>query len=187
MGYTQARIAETEKYAHVTYFFDGGKEYNLKGCDRFLIPSPKVATYDLKPEMYSSGVTETCLKALDKGYDFILMNYANPDMVGHTGNLEAVVEALEVLDGHLKEVLDRAKEDGYTVFLLSDHGNSDYMIDENGNAVTTHSLFPVPFIVTDKTVSLRDGNLTEVAPTILDYMDLPLPKEMNGTKTLFVK
>ncbi len=185
LGLTQARIAETEKYAHVTYFFDGGKEYKLEKCDRYLIPSPKVATYDLKPEMSCKDVTKTCLKCMDKGYDFILVNFANPDMVGHTGNLEATIEALEVIDYCLGSIYSKALDDDYTLFIMADHGNCDYMLDDNDNVITTHSLYPVPFIITDSTVKLRNGDLTMVAPTILKYMDIACPPEMKTTEVLF--
>lgn len=187
LGLSQARIAETEKYAHVTYFFDGGKELELDKCDRYLIPSPKVATYDLKPEMSAIEVTEKCLECLENDYDFILMNYANPDMVGHTGKMDAAIKALEVLDKCLGKVLKVAEDNFYTVIVLADHGNCDYMLDEDGNVVTTHSLYPVPFIMTDPKVKLNNGDLTQVAPTILKYMDIALPKEMKDTKTLFVE
>ncbi len=187
LGLSQARIAETEKYAHVTYFFDGGKELSLEKCDRFLVPSPKVATYDMKPEMSCYEVTEKCVECLENDYDFILMNYANPDMVGHTGNLEATVKALENIDKCLGKVLNTAFDNFYTVVLLSDHGNCDYMLDENDNPVTTHSLYPVPFIMTDKKLKLRNGDLTSVAPTILKYMDIAIPKEMKDTKNLIVE
>ena len=187
MGLSQARIAETEKYAHVTYFFDGGKELSLEKCDRYLVPSPKVATYDTKPQMSCYEVTKKCVECLENDYDFILMNYANPDMVGHTGNLEATVKALENIDKCLGMVLNTAFDNFYTVVLLSDHGNCDYMLDENDNPVTTHSLYPVPFIITDKKLKLRNGDLTSVAPTILRYMDIAIPKEMKGTKNLIVE
>ena len=187
LGLSQARIAETEKYAHVTYFFDGGKELSLEKCDRYLVPSPKVATYDMKPEMSCYEVTKKCVECLENDYDFILMNYANPDMVGHTGNLEATVKALENIDKCLGMVLNTAFDNFYTVVLLSDHGNCDYMLDENDNPVTTHSLYPVPFIITDKKLKLRNGDLTSVAPTILRYMDIAIPKEMKGTKNLIVE
>lgn len=186
LGLSQARIAETEKYAHVTYFFDGGKELNLEKCDRFLIPSPKVATYDLKPSMSANEVTARCLDCLEKDYDFIFMNFANPDMVGHTGNLNAAIEALEVLDKCLAKIIKSAEENYYTVIILSDHGNCDEMLDDNNNVVTSHSLYPVPFIITDKKVKLENGNLTQVAPTILKYMDIALPKEMKSTKPLII-
>lgn len=185
LSLTQARIAETEKYAHVTYFFDGGRELELEGCDKFLVPSPKVATYDLKPEMSCYEVTDMCLKCMEEDYDYILMNYANPDMVGHTGNMEATIKALEDVDKCLGKIIEGARDNFYTIVLLSDHGNSDYMIDEEGNKVTTHSLYPVPFIITDKKVKLKNGDLTMVAPTILKYMDIALPRDMKQTKDLF--
>ena len=186
LGLSQARIAETEKYAHVTYFFDGGKEYKLDKCDRYLVPSPKVATYDLKPEMSCKEVTKKCLECLDKDYDFILVNFANPDMVGHTGNLDATIEALEVIDYCLGSIVSKAKENDYTLFIMADHGNCDYMLDDNDNVITTHSLYPVPFIVTDMSVKLKNGDLTMVAPTILKYMDIACPPEMKNTDILFV-
>src|SRR5574344_546666 len=136
LGLKQARIAETEKYAHVTYFFDGGVELNLDNCNRFLIPSPHVATYDLKPEMSAIDVTKRVLKCMEEDYDFILINFANPDMVGHTGNLDATIKALEVVDLCLGKIYEVAQENFFTLFILGDHGNADLMLDENGNKVT---------------------------------------------------
>jgi 2,3-bisphosphoglycerate-independent phosphoglycerate mutase len=187
LGLNQARIAETEKYAHVTYFFDGGKDLKLPGCDRFLIPSPKVATYDLKPEMSSIEVTKEVLKCLEKDYDFILLNFASPDMVGHTGNLAATIKALEVIDVCLGKIYTAALDNFFTIFILGDHGNCDLMLDENNVPVTTHSLSPVPFVVTDNKIKLIDGALTSVAPTILDYMDIAIPKEMQESNSLIYK
>ncbi len=187
LGLSQARIAETEKYAHVTYFFDGGKELQLEKCDRFLIPSPKVATYDLKPEMSAAEVTKQAIKCMEDDYDFIFMNYANPDMVGHTGNYEATIKALEAVDiclGKLKEIADA---NFYKMIILADHGNADLMLDENNNPITTHSLSLVPFILTDKKIKLENGDLTQVACTILEYMDIARPKEMQNTNSLIVK
>lgn len=186
LGLTQARIAETEKYAHVTYFFDGGNDIKLQGCDRFLIPSPKVATYDMKPEMSAVEVTKQVLKCMDRDYDYILVNFANPDMVGHTGNMQATIKAVEVVDYCLGKIYESSQDNFYTLFILGDHGNADYMIDKEGNPVTTHSLSPVPFIVTDEKVNVVNGNLTNVAPTILKYMDISLPKEMQDTADLFL-
>ncbi|MBR1416893.1 MAG: 2,3-bisphosphoglycerate-independent phosphoglycerate mutase [Bacilli bacterium] len=185
LGLTQARIAETEKYAHVTYFFDGGRELQLDGCDRFLIPSPKVATYDLKPEMSAFEITRQVTKCLNENYDFILVNFANSDMVGHTGNYDATIKALEAIDNCLGNILEYATENFYTIFLTADHGNADYMQDENGNMITTHSTYPVPFIVTDKKVKLVNGSITNIAPTILKYMDIKIPKEMKDSEVLF--
>lgn len=187
LGMSQARIAETEKYAHVTYFFDGGVELKLENCDRFLIPSPKVATYDMQPEMSDIGVTKQAIKCIDDGYDFILVNFANPDMVGHTGNYEATIKALESVDNCLGKIYQATKENYYTMFILGDHGNADLMIDSNNQPVTTHSLYPVPFIITDESVRVINGNLTQVAPTILKYMDIAVPKEMANTENLFYK
>ena len=184
LGLTQARIAETEKYAHVTYFFDGGRELGLPLCDRFLIPSPKVATYDLKPEMSSVGITKQVIRCLNDNYDFILVNFANPDMVGHTGNYEATVKALESVDNSLSTIMEYAEENFYTVVITGDHGNADYMFDDNGNIITTHSTNPVPFIMTDKKLRLKDGAITSIAPTILKYMDIKIPEEMKDSDIL---
>ncbi len=188
LGLTQARIAETEKFNHVTKFFDGEYTGPIAGCDKFLIPSPKVATYDLKPEMSAIEVTKKTINAIEKDYDFILLNYANPDMLGHTGNLNATIKGLQILDACLGKVIEACEDNFYTIFLLSDHGNCDIMLDENENPVTTHTLSEVPFIITDKKVKLKQsGNLSNVAPTILKYMDISIPEEMKETKTLFVE
>ncbi len=185
LGLTQARVAETEKYAHVTYFFDGESNSSLEGCQKFLIPSPKVATYDLKPEMSAVEVTKKVVSCMDTDYDFILVNYANPDMVGHTGNLDATVKACVTVDLCLKLLAEKAEENFYTLVILADHGNADQMLDEKGNPVTTHTTSLVPFIITDEKVSLEEnGDLTNVAPTVLDYMEIAVPKEMKNTKSL---
>ena len=188
LGLTQARVAETEKYAHVTYFFDGESNASLEGCQKFLIPSPKVATYDLKPEMSAIDVTKKVVNCMDKDYDFILVNYANPDMVGHTGNLEATIKACVTVDLCLKLLAEKAEENFYTLVVLADHGNADKMLDEQGNPVTTHTTSLVPFIITDEKVKLEEkGALPNVAPTVLDYMQIALPKEMKETKSLLIK
>lgn len=187
LGLTQARIAETEKYAHVTYFFDGGKELELEGCDRFLIPSPKVSTYDLKPEMSAVDITKQAINCMEKDYDFILINYANGDMVGHTGNLNATVKALEAVDVCLGKLYQKAEDNFYKMVILADHGNADIMLDENNEPVTTHTLSQVPFIITDTKLELANGDLTMVAPTILKYMDIALPKEMKDTEDLITE
>ncbi len=185
LGLTQARIAETEKYAHVTFFFDAESNASLEGCQKFLIPSPKVDTYDLKPEMSAVEVTKKCVACMEKDYDFILLNYANPDMVGHTGNLEATVKACITVDLCLKLLYEKALENFYTLVVLADHGNADQMIDAQGNPVTTHTTSLVPFIITDEKVVLKDkGDLTMVAPTILEYMDITVPKEMRESGSL---
>ena len=171
----QLRIAETEKYAHVTYFFDGGKEMEFLGKDQILIPSPKVTTYDLKPEMSAYEITDVLLEKINKKiYDLVVLNYANGDMVGHTGNLEATIKGLESLDECLGKLYESSIENGYTLIVTADHGNSDYMLDEDNNVVTTHSTSLVPFIITN------DGKLSDIAPTILDLMGLDIPKEMTG-------
>lgn len=188
LGLSQARIAETEKYAHVTYFFDGMYNGKIEKCDKILVPSPKVETYDLAPEMSASGVTKKAIAAMEKDIDFIFVNLANPDMVGHTGNLEATMKAVTMVDICLQRLYEVAEDNFYTMFILADHGNADIMLDEFGNPVTTHTTSKVPFIITDLNVELKkSGDLTNVAPTILEYMDIALPEEMQNTKSLFVK
>lgn len=179
MGLKQLRIAETEKYAHVTYFFDGGVEKKLNGCDRILVHSPKVATYDLKPEMSAYEVTDKLLENMNK-YDVIILNFANPDMVGHTGNMSATIKAVEVVDENLGKIYEKACELGFTLLVTADHGNSEYMIDENNNPVTSHTTNKVPFIVCDKNLQLNEGRLSDIAPTMLELLRLGKPKEMTG-------
>ncbi|NLA32534.1 MAG: 2,3-bisphosphoglycerate-independent phosphoglycerate mutase [Mollicutes bacterium] len=181
---TQARIAETEKYAHVTYYFDGGVDQRLKNAKYYLIPSPKVATYDQEPEMKAREITEQVIKCMEDDRDFILVNFANPDMVGHTGIISATIKALEVLDECLGKIVEEVENNFYTLFLLSDHGNADLMLDDVGNPVTTHSLSKVPFIITDKELKIKEGTLADVAPTILSYMDIAIPEEMKNSKVL---
>ena len=183
---TQARIAETEKYSHVTYFFNSELAKKFDGQDNYLVPSPKVATYDMAPLMSAAEVSKKVINALEKDYDFILVNYANPDMLGHTGNLEATTQSLTMLDKLLGEVVNSAFDNLYQVFILADHGNCDIMIDDNDNIVTTHTLSKVPFIITDKNVKLKEeGDLTGVAPTLLRYMDIALTPRMDESKILF--
>lgn len=179
MGLKQLRIAETEKYAHVTYFFDGGVEKKLNGCDRILVHSPKVATYDLKPEMSAYEVTDKLLENMNK-YDVIILNFANPDMVGHTGNMSATIKAVEAVDENLGKIYEKACELGFTLLVTADHGNSEYMIDENNNPVTSHTTNKVPFIVCDKNLQLNEGRLSDIAPTMLELLRLGKPKEMTG-------
>lgn len=179
MGLKQLRIAETEKYAHVTYFFDGGVEKKLNGCDRILVHSPKVATYDLKPEMSAYEVTDKLLENMNK-YDVIILNFANPDMVGHTGNMSATIKAVEVVDENLGRIYEKACELGFTLLVTADHGNSEYMIDENNNPVTSHTTNKVPFIVCNKNLQLNEGRLSDIAPTMLELLRLGKPKEMTG-------
>jgi len=188
LGLTQARIAETEKYAHVTFFFDG--EYNgaIEGSSKYLVPSPKVATYDMKPEMSAVEVTKKIIACMEKDIDFILANFANPDMVGHTGNLEAAVKAIVTVDLCLGKIIEVAEENFYKIVLLADHGNADIMRNEKNEPVTTHTTSLVPFIITDEKIKLKqEGDLTMVAPTILEYMDIAIPKEMKDSKSLLEK
>jgi 2,3-bisphosphoglycerate-independent phosphoglycerate mutase len=181
MSYTQLRIAETEKYAHVTYFFDGGRDTHIEGCDRALVPSPKVETYDLKPEMSAHEVTEDLLKAIESDrYDFILLNFANPDMVGHTGNMKAAIKAIETIDSLLKEIYDKVKEKEGLLIVTADHGNVEYMLDDNNKMITAHTTNKVPFIICNNKYSVTDGKLGDIAPTILKIMNLPIPTEMTG-------
>ena len=188
LGLTQARIAETEKYAHVTYFFDGMYNGKIEKCEKILIPSPKVKTYDLEPEMSAIEVTKKAIHAMEKDTDFIFMNLANPDMVGHTGNLEATIKAVTTVDVCLERLYEVAKDNFYTMIILADHGNADIMLDEFGNPVTTHTTSKVPFIITDTNVSLKkSGSLVNVAPTILEYMDIALPEEMANTPSLLIQ
>ena len=182
-GLKQIRIAETEKYPHVTFFFSGGREIPFEGEKRILIPSPKVATYDLKPEMSAYEVTDALLPEIKaKTADFICLNYANADMVGHTGVWEAAIKAVETVDKCVEKVVTTGLENGYTSFVTADHGNSDYMINEDGTPNTAHTLNPVPFFIIDKEWrgNLKTGKLADIAPTILTMMDIPIPKEMTG-------
>ena len=179
LGKKQLRIAETEKYAHVTYFFDGGRDLDLNLCDRVLIPSPKVATYDLKPEMSAREITSNLLEKMDNNYDFIFLNFANGDMVGHTGNYDMTKKAIETIDEMIGKLYKKCVEDEYLFIITADHGNAEEMIDENGNIVTSHTTNLVPFIVTDKNLNIDNVNkLSDIAPFVLNYMNLNLPDEM---------
>ena len=175
----QLRIAETEKYAHVTYFFDGENKRKLRNCDQILIPSPKVATYDLKPEMSAYEITDTLLNKIEN-YKVIILNFANGDMVGHTGNFEATVKALETIDTCIGKIYEKIKALNGTLIITADHGNSDYMKDKEGNIITSHSLSPVPFLITKQNITLKKGILSDIAPTILYILGLTIPKEMTG-------
>ena len=189
LGKNQLRIAETEKYAHVTFFFNGGKEEPYENEDRILVPSPKeVPTYDLKPEMSCYTVTEKLTEAIRSGkYDLVVANFANPDMVGHTGVLSASIKAIEVVDECMGKVVDAVESMHGNLFILADHGNADIMIDEKtGEPYTAHTTNPVPFIlVSDEKHKLREGGcLADVAPTLLELMGIPQPKEMTGKSLL---
>lgn len=179
LGKKQLRIAETEKYAHVTYFFDGGRDLDLNLCDRVLIPSPKVATYDLKPEMSAREITSNLLEKMNNNYDFVFLNFANGDMVGHTGNYDMTKKAIETIDEMIGKLYKKCVEDEYLFIITADHGNAEEMIDENGNVVTSHTTNLVPFIVTDKNLNIDNVNkLSDIAPFVLNYMNLNLPDEM---------
>ena len=182
-GMTQLRIAETEKYAHVTFFFNGGEEKQYEGEDRILIPSPKVETYDMKPEMSAFEVTENVLNAIhSRKYDSIILNFANPDMVGHTGNVEAVIKALEALDGCVERIVEAIEEEHGILLITADHGNCEQMIDyKTGEPHTAHTTNPVPLVLVGKDdVKLKEGRLADLAPTMLDLIGLDKPEEMTG-------
>lgn len=182
-GKKQIRIAETEKYPHVTFFFSGGRESEFKGESRILVPSPKVATYDLQPEMSAQGLTDKLIPELNnKSADFICLNFANADMVGHTGVWDAVIKAVETVDHCVEQVVTAALKNGYRVFLTADHGNSDYEINEDGSPNTQHSLNPVPFFIIsdDFKGKIKNGKLGDIAPTILYFMGIEVPEEMTG-------
>ncbi len=181
LGLKQLRIAETEKYPHVTYFFDGGKEKELKGCTRILIPSPKVATYDLKPEMSALEITDRLMKELETdSYDVVILNYANGDMVGHTGDFEATVKAVETLDECLGKLEKKVQDVNGTLVVTADHGNCETMLDEQNRIVTSHSTALVPFIITKENITLENGKLGDIAPTVLELLKVPIPVEMSG-------
>jgi len=197
-GLKQFRTAETEKYAHVTYFFNGGLEEPLPGEDRELISSPMVATYDLAPAMSATSVTDTAIRAIQQGiYSLIVMNYANPDMVGHTGQITATITAIETVDNCLGRLIESIGKVGGTTIITADHGNAEYMLDEEGNPWTAHTTNPVPLILVEgekvkipgygANVELRsDGKLADIAPTILEILQLPQPSEMTGRSLLKV-
>ena len=188
MGMTQLRIAETEKYAHVTFFFNGGSETVFPGEDRVLVPSPKVATYDLQPEMSAVEVADKCVERIESGaYDVIILNFANCDMVGHTGVFDAAVKAVETVDTCVGRVVDATLKMGGIAMITADHGNAEQMEEPDGSPMTAHTINPVPFILCGAGTELRpDGRLADIAPTILDVMGLACPEEMDG-KTLIVK
>ena len=176
---SQLRIAETEKYPHVTFFFDGGREVEYDDMKKILIPSPKVATYDLKPEMSVYEVTDNFLKEVSN-YDVTIMNLANGDMVGHTGVYEAAVKAVEHMDKCLSKIYNKIMELNGILIVIADHGNCDVMWDENHNPVTSHTTNPVPCIITKKGLKLKDGKLADIAPTMLKLLNLKIPEEMTG-------
>ena len=182
-GLNQLHIAETEKYAHVTFFFNGGRETPFDNEDRILVPSPKVATYDLKPEMSAYEVKDKLVDAINENkYDFIVVNFANGDMVGHTGIYEAIEKAVVAVDACVKDVIEAAKAQGYEAIIIADHGNADHALNEDGTPNTAHSLNPVPcvYVTENKAAKVEDGRLADVAPTILKIMGLEAQAAMNG-------
>ncbi len=186
-GKRQLHIAETEKYAHVTFFFNGGREEPFGGEDRILVPSPKVATYDLKPEMSAYEVKDRLVEAIGKNvYDFIVVNYANGDMVGHTGVYEAIEKAVVAIDECVKATVEAAKAAGYEVIIIADHGNADHAVNEDGTPNTAHSLNPVPciYVTERRDATVSPGRLADVAPSILHIMGLPQPEAMTGNNLL---
>ena len=187
LGKKQLHIAETEKYAHVTFFFNGGREAPYQGEERILVASPKVATYDLKPEMSAYEVTEQLVKAINsQQFDFIVVNYANGDMVGHTGVYDAIEKAVITVDACLKDTIEAAKANGYEAIIIADHGNADYALHDDNTPNTAQSLNPVPFIFVSETKNVRveNGKLADVAPSILHILGLEQPKEMTGKNLL---
>lgn len=182
-GKSQLHIAETEKYAHVTFFFNGGRETPYEGEERILVASPKVATYDLKPEMSAYEVKDKLVAAINENkFDFIVVNYANGDMVGHTGVYEAIEKAVTAVDTCVKETIEAAKAQGYEAIIIADHGNADNAVNEDGSPNTAHSLNPVPCVYVSENMNavVENGRLADVAPTILKLMGLEAPKEMTG-------
>lgn len=182
-GLKQIRAAETEKYPHVTFFFSGGREKEFEGEKRIMAQSPRVATYDLQPEMSAYELTDLLLPEIkNKTADFICLNYANTDMVGHTGVWEAAIKAAETVDKCVEKIVTAGLENGYTIFLTADHGNSDYLINEDGSPNTAHTLNPVPFFIIDKEWNgfIKPGKLADLAPTILTMMEIAIPEQMTG-------
>ena len=188
-GLRQLRIAETEKYAHVTFFLNGGREEKFEGEERILVPSPKVATYDLQPEMSAPEVADKLVAALgEQKFDFICLNFANGDMVGHTGVYDAIVKAVKAVDKCVEKVVEAAKANGYEVVMIADHGNADNALNADGTPNTAHSLNPVPIVVvSDRVKSVHNGILADVAPTVLKLMGLPQPEEMTGKALVEMK
>lgn len=190
-GLKQCHVAETEKYAHVTFFFNGGREEPFEGEERVLIASPKVATYDLKPEMSSPAVAQSMAAAISSGqFDFVMGNLAPPDMVGHTGKFDETKRAVEATDAAIGVIFEACRQKGVTLFITADHGNAEKMTAEGGHPHTAHTCSPVPFICSDKSIKLtqkldeRPAALCDVAPTILQFMNLKKPDEMTGSSLL---
>ena len=183
LGLKQLRVAETEKFAHVTFFFSGGREAEFPGEERLLVPSPKVATYDLQPEMSAPEIADRMVDALNsQKFDFIVLNFANGDMVGHTGVKEAIVKAVETIDVCVEKVIEAAKANDYEAIIIADHGNADNAINADGSPNTAHSLNPVPFVfvTNDKNATIEPGILADVSPTVCQVLGIDIPKEMSG-------
>jgi 2,3-bisphosphoglycerate-independent phosphoglycerate mutase len=181
-GLSQLRIAETEKYPHVTFFFSAGREETFENEHRIMVPSPKVATYDMQPEMSAKEITSKLLNFIEKevAADFICLNFANTDMVGHTGVFSAAITAAETVDSSVEKIVTKLKKD-YNIIIIADHGNSDFMINEDGTPNTAHTTNPVPIIlISDKAKTIKDGILADVAPTILSLMEVEIPTDMTG-------
>lgn len=183
-GLKVLRIAEASKYPHVTYFFDGGEEKELPNTDKIIVPRKDVATYDLYPKMSAYEVADKLIEVMDN-YDLIILNFANCDMVGHTGKFDKVEEAVRAVDENVKRLYDASLEKGFTMFVTADHGNSEIMVDDKDEIITSHTTSPVPFIITDNNIkNIESGKLGDIAPTILDYMGLDIPTEMTGNKLI---
>jgi len=187
-GRTQLRMAETEKYPHVTYFLNGGREEPYRGEDRIMVPSPKVATYDLQPEMSAPELTDKAVAAIASSkYDLIVLNFANPDMVGHTGNLPAAIKAVETVDAGLGRIAEAIQKSGGALIVTADHGNCEMMRDpKTGGPHTAHTLNPVPVLVVGarNRALVAGGRLADIAPTLLELMEMPKPREMTGSSLL---
>lgn len=183
-GLKVLRIAEASKYPHVTYFFDGGEEKELPNTDKIIVPRKDVATYDLYPKMSAYEVADKLIEVMDN-YDLVILNFANCDMVGHTGKFDKVEEAVRAVDENVKRLYDASLEKGFTLFVTADHGNSEVMVDDKDEIITSHTTSPVPFIITDNNIkNIKSGKLGDIAPTILEYMGLDIPTEMTGNKLI---
>ena len=169
----------------MTYFLDGCSDKQLNNCDLYIVDSPKVDSFDMKPEMNALTIAKTIIKCMEKDYDFIIANFANPDEVGHTGNYHATINGLQAVDVCLGKILEVAEENFYKVIVTSGHAKADIIIDKENNIVTKNTTSPVPFVILDKKLKLKNGNISMIAPTILKYMDIALPKEMKDTEMLF--
>ncbi len=187
LGLQQAVIAESCKMSSIFYNLNGAKEEGIKSCDIYTVESPKVDNYDQKPEMNSLTLAKTIIECMDKDYDFIFANFPNPDEVGHTGSYQATINALQAIDVCLGKIIETAQENFYKVIIMGSHGNADTIVDRNNNIVTKNTISPVPFVIMDRKIKLNNGNLTNVAPTILKYMDIAIPKEMKNTEILIEK